>query len=89
MSSHPVPPGLSLPTGTKLVIVKIVFLSSQQLSNFTEGEGTGMPATHLLCYVELRGVVKASGPSGVTVTLHKIEEVFDAQTGNLLMDGGI
>lgn len=89
ISSHPLPPGLSLPAGTKLVIVKIAFLQSQQVSGLTEGESTGMPATHLLCYVELHGVANFSGPGGTTGTLQKIEMVFDAQTGNLLMDGGI
>jgi hypothetical protein len=75
--------------GTTVVIVKIEFLTSQAATKLI-GESTGMPASHLLCYVELSGDFSLpTGPGGgsTSATVHTIQEVFDAQTGNLLEIG--
>lgn len=87
LETHSLPGQFSLAPGTKFVIVKIVFLPSKEVTQLAE-ESTGMPDSYLLCYVELHGTVKISGPNGGTGILRTIHIVFDAQTGNLLMIGG-
>ena len=54
-----------------------------------QGESTGVPDGTLLCYVELHGTFMVHGPEsqGRTQIYHTAVEVFDAQTGNLLIIG--
>lgn len=86
VTTHPMPDALI--TGSKPVIVKAVFLSSQEVSKLMKGESTGVPNGTLLCYIELQGTFTFSGGSGTPVIYHTGVEVFDAYTGNLLIAGG-
>jgi hypothetical protein len=70
-------------------VVRVAFLTSAQVSALLGGESTGVPDDTLLCYVELQGNFTFPSPQGTTQTFTKGVEVFDAQTGNLLMDGGL
>jgi hypothetical protein len=65
------------------------FLTSQQVSERLQGATTGFPADHLLCYVELRGTFSFSGPQGAHVTYPRGIFIFDAQTGHLVIHGGM
>jgi hypothetical protein len=87
VNSHLVPAELG--SQGKATIVKAAFLQSQQVSALMQGESTGVPDGTLLCYVELHGTfaVHAPGQSAKVVTYHTAVEVFDAQTGNLLIIG--
>lgn len=75
--------------GTKVVIAKIEFLTNQTVAKLIEESPGNFPASHLMCYVELHGDFSLpTGPGGGTgATVHTIQEVFDAQTGNLLEAG--
>lgn len=70
-------------------VVKVLFLSSGQLKTMLHGEDTGLPASAVVCYVELRGTFTFSNGQGTDVTFHRGFEVFDGRTGNLLMAGGL
>lgn len=87
VNTHLLPSRLG-PQG-KAVIVKAAFLQSQQVSALMQGESTGVPNGTLLCYVELHGTfaIHVPGQSAKVVTYHTAMEVFDAQTGNLLIIG--
>lgn len=78
----------ALPTTVRPTIVKITFLTSQQVSTLLHTT-TGLPDATLLCYVELQGSFTFAGPRGTTTpTFSTGFEVFDAHTGNLLISGG-
>lgn len=75
--------------GTKVVVAKVEFLTSQAVAKLIHESPGDFPASHLLCYVELQGNFSIpTGPGGGTsAAVHTIQEVFDAQTGNLLEEG--
>ena len=69
-------------------IEKVIFLTEQELTALPGGIRTGLPSQTLVCYVELRGTFVISGPPGFTIPPYsKGFEVFDAATGNLLVNG--
>lgn len=77
-------------SGTPPVITNAEFITAQQASALLDGEYIGRPDNALVCYVELQGPFRVKGPlpSGATVpTVNTGYELFDAQTGNLLMWG--
>jgi len=87
VNTHQIP-GASL-MGSKPIITKILFESSLEVSKQLKGESTGFPDDAILCYVEFQGTFSFAGPSGKAVTYQTGYEVFDSQTGNLVMSGGM
>jgi|SRR5579884_901008 hypothetical protein len=84
--------GSSIRTISRAVpaITKTEFITAQQASNLLQGESIGRPDNALVCYVELRGPFHVEGPlpqGASNPTLSTAYELFDAQTGNLLMWG--
>lgn len=74
---------------TKDTISAIKWLSAGEVSKLLDDEDMGVPDDTQLCYVELQGMFTFAGPGKTTVTYSKGFEVFDAQTGNLLVSGGL
>jgi hypothetical protein len=70
-------------------IVLLQFASSEEVSRLLNRGLTGLPANTMLCFSELSGQFAFPGPSGKVVTYQVGFEVFHAQTGNLLMVGGL
>jgi hypothetical protein len=70
-------------------VAKAKFMPSKAASVALDGESIGLPDDALVCYVELHGKIDFAGPSGVVVTFSRVYELFDAQSGNLLMVGGL
>lgn len=88
LRTHPFVGGPPIP-GVTVSIKTIQFMTSKQASALMGGEETGLPDTATVCYVELRGpfTVVAPIPPGAKQlpTVASGVEIFDAQTGNLLM----
>jgi hypothetical protein len=73
---------------TKISISKIIFTNESNLYSLV-GEGTGLLSTAAVCYVEVMGNFQFPVPSGASpVVFNKGFEVFDGQTGNLVLAGG-
>lgn len=70
---------------TKPIVDTVRFLMSQEVSQLFNGETLGVPDGTLVCMVEFHGTFLAPGPEGKTGTFQNGAEVFDAQTGNLLL----
>lgn len=76
--------------GTPSTITKIAFMTTSQASTLLQGESIGRPDGAMVCYVELRGPFTIEGPvpAGATLpTAQRAYDIFDAQTGNILMWG--
>lgn len=78
------------PTTTKNppTILKIEFITSQQANTLLNGEFIGRPDSSLVCYVELQGPFIQGGPHPPTAQIPTFNvgiEIFDAQTGNILL----
>jgi hypothetical protein len=80
---------MQVASGTEPVIVRTEFLTSKEVSSLLNGEATGFPDDHMLCYVELRGNFGFAGPPGAWVTYNRAFQIFDARSGNLVMGGGL
>ena len=90
VNTHPIPQAHVVKGSLKVTGVSL--LMSQQVSVLLDGESTGVADNTLLCFVEFRGdVVFISGAPGATrpLSFSHVYEVFDAHTGNLLMQGGL
>lgn len=62
------------------------------MSDLLNDESTGVPDNTLLCFVEFQGnVAFVNSPPGATqpLSFSHVYEVFDAHTGNPLMQGGL
>jgi hypothetical protein len=70
-------------------IVLLQFSPSSEVSKLLNGEPTGLPDNTLLCFTELSGEFAFAGLDGALVKYLVGFEVFDAQTGNQLMAGGL
>ncbi len=76
--------------GATPTIVEIKFMTSKQASVLMRGESVGLPDTAIVCYVKFHGPftqVNASvspGAKPLPPTDTGVE-IFDGQTGNLLM----
>jgi hypothetical protein len=68
-------------------VTKVTFLTSRALSIQLHGESIGRPDTAMVCYVELHGTFIFAGAKSA-ITTHLAYEVFDAQSGNLILTGG-
>jgi len=88
-NAHPFATMHSDPVG-KLTITKIWFITSAEASQQMGGESTGLPDDALVCYVEFYGTFRSYGPPGSNPIEHTgvAQQVFDAHTGNLLVEGG-
>ncbi len=78
------------PTGPA-TIQSVEFLTERDV-HARFGEGTGLPDDTLLCLVTVQGTFTVSGPSVPgqaprTAIAHMAYQVFDAHTGNRLMQG--
>ena len=81
--SHHIPRTFS--PSTKPIVDTVRFLTSQEVSQLFNGEPLGVPDGTLVCMVEFHGTFLTLGPNGKTGTFQNGAEVFDAQTGNLLL----
>jgi hypothetical protein len=72
-----------------VTIKRAEFMSSRDVSAILDGARTGFADDYMLCYVELSGNFTFPGPQNVTRTYQRGFEIFDAQTGNFLMVGGL
>src|SRR2546421_4735035 len=79
------------------ILSSIKFMTSREASALMHGAHTGLADDAIVCYVELCGTFMITGgPAPLPATtrpapvkpFHTVHEVFDAQTGNLLMAGG-
>jgi hypothetical protein len=70
-------------------VVLVSFLTAQQVSDKLGGESTGLDPDTILCYVELSGDFSFAGPQGSVISTTRAVEIFDAQSGNLLISGGL
>lgn len=76
-------------------IGKILFITAAAASTLLRGESIGRPDNALVCYVEIQGPLSTaditfpsgSEPKGTPVPAQTGVLVFDAQTGNLLLQG--
>jgi hypothetical protein len=87
VAAHSLP--LHVARDIKPTVTRIEFLTSQQVSALLHGVTTGFAANHLLCYVELQGPFSFAGPRGAIATYNRGVLIFDAQTGNLVIRGGL
>ncbi len=77
-------------SGAVPTITQITFMTAQQASALLQGEDIGRPDNALVCYVALEGSFQTRGPlppGAANPIVHIAYELFDAQTGNLLMWG--
>ncbi len=88
LKTHPFVGGPTV-KGVRASIVSIQFITSEQASVLMRGEQTGLPPTASICYVKLHGPFTPVAPLAPGAkqlpTVPYGVEIFDAQTGNLLM----
>jgi hypothetical protein len=76
-----------------ITVVAIDFVTSKDASARLGGEPLGLPDSRLVCFALLQGSFTFSGPPGggspSQATYSNVVEIFDAQTGNLLLVGGL
>lgn len=70
-------------------ITRLIFTTNAGVDALLHGENPGFPDTIPLCYVEFVGTFTFAGPGNQTLTFKKGYYVFDLQTGNLVMEGGL
>lgn len=83
VSSHPHPDQAI--GAVPATITGVEFLPAQAVEARLGGS-TGRPATALLCLVTLRGSFAVAGPRGTGWSSNVAYLVFDAQTGNILVE---
>jgi hypothetical protein len=70
-------------------VISSSFATSAAVSKLLDGETVGVPDKALVCVVVVQGSFVFLGPPGGTsVKYSKAYEVFDGNTGNLLLVGG-
>lgn len=88
INTHPLPNDL-LPTG-HVVVTQATFMTSENASHLMAGEPTGLPPQSLVCYTTIAGgFTLHAGPPAATKATKQVPMavlIFDAATGNLLMD---
>jgi hypothetical protein len=87
VATHPLPLGAA--RDYKPQVTHAEFLTSQQVSERLHGVITGFLANHVLCYMELLGPFSFTGPQGALATYSRGVLIFDAETGNLVISGGM
>jgi hypothetical protein len=89
-SAHPFATMRSEPVGTPK-ITKIWFITSAEASGQMAGESIGIPNDALVCYVEFYGAFRSYAPIPGSKPMEHTGtgvQVFNAHTGNLLVEGG-
>ena len=86
---HPFPGGSPVP-GTTPKVVAISCITSKEVSQMLKNDSIGLADTAMVYYVEWRGPfnpTNVSAPPGATLptSVSKGVEIFDAQTGNMLL----
>ncbi len=76
----------TLPGSSLSAVTSAKLLTSKEISNLLHGEETGLPDSKLLWYVTMQGTFILPTYNG-SVTAHRGYEVFDPDTGNLIMCG--
>jgi hypothetical protein len=89
VQGHRVPHDVYSAGPQRQTIAAVKFIASRDVSVLLHGEATGFPDGTLLCYVELHGNFSFLGPQNVVLSYNRGYEVFDGQTGNLVMAGGL
>lgn len=89
LQTHPFFGGRTV-KGATLHIAAVQFMTSAEASALMHGAETGLPSTSIVCYAKLQGPFTLQGmPAQPGATLPSTVaygvEIFDAQTGNLLM----
>lgn len=79
---------IGLAKGGKPKVLNAEFMTSKEASQRWDGLTTGLSDDYQVCYVELEGPVVAAGPPGTKVTYNKVVLIFDAHTGNIIIEGG-
>lgn len=80
----------TLSPSTNSAVTSASLLTSAEISNLLHGESTGFPDGKQLWFVQVRGIFVFPGPPGtLPLVAHLGYEVFDPDTGNLLMFGGL
>ncbi len=87
VTAHPVPPGFVTSGTPKLS--RLELLSSAAVTKLLLGEPTGLPDTAMVYFVVEQGSFTVTSPMGKATTYPVGYDVFDATTGNLIMDGGL
>jgi hypothetical protein len=73
---------------TYIQVADLEFITSKQASERLAGEPTGLDDSHQVGFATLTGTFVFSGPPNAKpATFAKAYALFDAETGNLLMDG--
>jgi hypothetical protein len=85
--SHRVARNVAPVEGTKLTDQR--YITSGDVRTVLYGESTGLPDSAPVVFVTLSGAFTFAGPHGVSATYPYGFEVFDAETGNLLLAGGL
>ncbi|HLL78153.1 MAG TPA: hypothetical protein VKT25_01555 [Ktedonobacteraceae bacterium] len=91
VETHPFVTHVSVSQG-KVTASKIDFLSYGQavgmLHDYTVYLASNIPNDRPVCFVTLTGTFVAIGEAAGAAPSHQAHEIFDAQTGNLLILGG-
>ena len=91
VETHPFVTHVSVSQG-KVTASKIDFLSYGQavgmLHDYTVSLASNVPNARPVCLATLAGTFVAIGEAAGTPPSHQAHEIFDAQTGNLLVLGG-
>jgi hypothetical protein len=79
----------NISTDHHFTFMYVELLSDQIIEAKLNGEETGFPKTKQLWFAEVTGHFVFAGPPGVTVALPYAYEIFDPETGNVIMAGGV
>lgn len=88
------PPGKGASSSQYTIVTVDCALTSSDLSRILRDINTGLPDALRVCYIELEGSFTFIGPLSQPQGERRVViyprgfEVFDAKTGNLLLDGG-
>jgi hypothetical protein len=88
LQTHPLPHA----TSSNVTVLKVQFVTGQDVTGFLQGEPTGFPQNYPMCFVELQGIFHFSGPPPPDKESPGYQYafvVFDAANGNLLLFGGL
>jgi hypothetical protein len=70
-------------------ITRVEFLPTSKVQQLLHGDTIGTPPNYMLCYAQLQGVFTFTSWDGTLLTFNTGVMVFDAHTGNLLLEGGL
>ncbi len=69
-------------------VAEVKFMTAGQASALLNGEDIGIPDSSLVCVVVLQGGFDFAARAGQVIHYDGAVEVYDGQTGNLLLMGG-